>query len=155
VDSKYTEYPQAISWNRVDEATVERLRRMVGDDLRPDSMLRHRGVVRRERLGRTVAGASREEAFEPAGSHLDDRFFGVPEQVGMVEESGQLIDSLSQPLRWTELMQQGDYFPDHEKLVSITGIVLGLFKGKTDLWKDLVRRLPENEIEGGGAHAEI
>jgi hypothetical protein len=52
-------------------------------------------------------------------------------------------------------VQQRDYVAEHEKLVPIPGVMVALLQGLADLRKGLLGRLAEDEVEWGGAHAEI
>ncbi len=56
-------------------------------------------------------------------------FSGVPEQVGVVQQRGQLVDPLAHALFRPELSEQGDYLPHHQESVSVAGIMAGLGEG--------------------------
>jgi hypothetical protein len=117
-------------------------------------MFRKDGVVGWD-VALEVGGRSAEQTGQPIGGHFHHRLFSLPEQVYVVEQCGQLIDSFSQTLVRPELVQQRDYVAEHEKLVPVPGVVVGLLQGLADLRKNLLGRLAEDEVEWGGAHAEI
>jgi hypothetical protein len=73
----------------------------------------------------------------------------------VVEQCSQLIDSFAQTFIRPELVQQRGYLAEHEKLVPVPGVVVGLLQGLADLRKDLLGSLAEDEVKWGGAHAEI
>ena len=65
-----------------------------------------------------------------------------------MDQSGELVDSLSQSLLRAQIAHQGDHLPDHQKGVPVPGVVAGRARRLGSPGRCLA--LPENEIERGG-----
>jgi hypothetical protein len=154
VDPEHTQYSQPAIGRRVDEASVEWLRWQPGKHLGPDPMLRHKGVVCRGRTGIVCLrlGRRRREEVE---WHLQCRLTGIPVEVRVVNQGGELVDAFSESLFRAKLAEKGDDLSQHEKSIAIARVMTTLLERQANSRKNLLRGRTEHEIERGEPHAEI
>jgi hypothetical protein len=87
--------------------------------------------------------------------HFECRLAGIPVEVSVVKQGGELIDSFSKPLLGSKVAEQGDRLSQHQKPVTVTRIVAALVEDPANAGKNLLGRGTKDEVEGSEPHAEI
>jgi hypothetical protein len=71
-----------------------------------------------------------------------------------MDQGGELIDALSQTLLGPQVSKQGDHIPQHEKGVTVPGVLTGLIQARLDLRKGRPGEWLEDEIEWCGTNLQ-
>jgi hypothetical protein len=115
-------------------------------------MHRHGHVAGRSGISCAGDVSGTQQPGQPFERNVQLVFSGVPEQVGMVQQRGQLVDPLTQALFGPKLSEQGDYLAQHQESVSVAGIVAGLGEGTANPGEHPLGNFSKNEIEWAAAH---
>jgi hypothetical protein len=125
VDPEHAQDSQRAVDRRVDEAPVEWLRWQPRKHLGPDPVLRHEGVACQGRTGIVCLrpGPRRREEIE---RHLQCWLTGIPVEVRVVNQGGELVDPFSESLVRAKLAEKGDHLSQHEKSIAIARLMTTL-----------------------------
>lgn len=151
----HPEHPQHAEHARLGrgmlEVPIEGLVRLSRDDLSPDSALGELGVERprfRVRFSRFYGAI--EQGGELSWIQLEGTAALLPKEVAVVNQRGQLIDSLTQTPFRPKLVEEHHDFAQHEEGVPISRVLSGLRQGCLNSGEGRTGDALKHQVERGG-----